>query len=183
MSRATLPPVARKLAFLATVGLVVVGVFVAVVGPAQAAKPCWERVIDDWVDNGRIDGVYSTSCIAEARKHVPEDIRAYTDILDKLDTYRQEAVRSLQSSPNSPSGTEPGATTPKPNTGKEPEPNVDPGRDEGPIPYVLGKGTTDASSIPLPLMVLAGLAFALMAAGAAGFTHRKLRARRISSRE
>jgi hypothetical protein len=25
----------------------------ALPGPAAAAKPCWERVIDDWLANGR----------------------------------------------------------------------------------------------------------------------------------
>lgn len=176
MSRATLFVPARKLALVAALSLVAFGAFLAIATPAEAAKPCWERVIDDWVDNGRIDGVYSASCITEARKHVPEDIRAYTDIVDKLDTYRQTTSRNLQISP---SGPPPGTTTP-PGT-KEPEPNVDPGRDEGPIPYVLGKGTTDASSIPVPLIILAGLALALMAAGGAGFAHRKLAARKVRS--
>jgi hypothetical protein len=186
MSSATLPPVARKIALLAALSVLTMGVAMAAATPAGAAKPCWERVIDDWVDNGRIDGVYSASCISEAREHVPEDLRTYTDIMDKLDAYRQLAGRSLpgsqnsSASPTSPGGTEPGTMTTKPGT-KQPEPNVEVGRDEGPIPYVLGKGTTDASSIPLPLMILAGLALALMAAGGAGFAQRKLRARRNDS--
>lgn len=185
MSSATLPPHARKFALLATLGLLAMGVAMGSAAPASAAKPCWERVIDDWVDNGRIDGVYSASCISEAREHVPEDLRTYTDIMDKLDAYRQLAGRSLpgsqsSESPTSPSGTEPGTTTTKPGT-KQPEPNVEVGRDEGPIPYVLGKGTNDASSIPVPLLILAGLALALMAAGGAGFAYRKLQGRRNTS--
>jgi hypothetical protein len=181
MPRAPLPPFARKLALLVAVGVAATAAVMAAAAPAEAAKPCWERVIDDWVDNGRIDGVFSASCITEARKHVPEDLRTYTDIIDKLDAYRQLAGRSVQQRPPaSPGGTEPGTTTTKPGT-KEPEPKADVGRDEGPIPYVLGKGTTDASSIPLPLMVLAGFALALMAAGGAGFARRKLAARKIRS--
>jgi hypothetical protein len=181
MPRVLLLTPARKLLLLAVAGVCAVGCAAGAATPAQAAKPCWERVIDDWVDNGRIDGLYSASCITEARKHVPEDIRTYTDIMDKLDNYRQVAGRSLPTSPASPTGPEPRANTNKPGT-KEPEPEVAPGReDEGPIPYVLGKGTRDASSIPLPLMILAGLALALMALGGVGLAHRKLAARRISS--
>jgi hypothetical protein len=150
---------------------------------AEAATPCWKRALDDWADNGRMDDVYSQLCIQAAIDHLPEDLRIYSNAPEIIGGARQRSVRdrSLQGTSGSP----PSAKTPtrrvtpvEPNTG----PNTGP-QDEGPIPYVLGKGTTDASSIPVPLMVLAGLAFALMAAGAAGFTHRKLRARRISSRE
>jgi hypothetical protein len=177
MPRATSPPAARLLAVFATSVVVATGTLLAVGTPrAEGAKPCWERAIDDWVDNGRIDGVYSASCITAARNHVPEDIRAYTDIIDKLDSYRLNTVRSLEST------TAPDA---KPTRGNRrtptPEPEASNGKDEAPLPYVLGKGTTDASSIPVPLMVLAGLALLLMAAGAAGFAQRKLQARRGSS--
>src|SRR5918992_4388377 len=93
MSRATSPPPVRPLAALAAVLLVVTGAALGVgAAPAEAAKPCWERVIDDWVDNGRIDGVYSSSCLAAARKHVPEDLRTYTDIIDKIDGYQQTSA-------------------------------------------------------------------------------------------
>jgi hypothetical protein len=166
---------ARSLTVLAAlVGLIAVllGVTTA---PAQAAKPCWERVLDEWSETGLIEGDYSASCIAAAKRHVPEDIRTYTDIIDKLDSYRQTTGRSLQQVGGT-TGNQPGTGTPT-RRGKEPQPSVD-GKDEGPISSVLGSGTTDASSIPLPLMVLAGLALVLMTAGAAGFAHRKLQARR-----
>jgi hypothetical protein len=165
------------LAVFAATLAVVTGALLAVGAPgAEAAKPCWERAIDDWVDNGRIDGVYSASCITAARNHVPEDIRAYTDIIDKLDSYRLNTVRSLESTT--------GRDAKPPSVNRRvptPESEASNGKDEAPLPYVLGKGTTDASSIPVPLMVLAGLALLLMTAGAAGFAQRKLKARRVSS--
>lgn len=177
MSRATSPPPVRPLAALAAVLLVVTGAAFGVgAAPAEAAKPCWERVMDDWVDNGRIDGVYSSSCLAETRKRVPEDLRTYTDIIDKLDAYRQDVTRTPQGVGVSrgPAGPTGGNRT----GGPQIEPNV---KEEGPLSSVLGSGTTDASSIPLPLLVLAGLALLLMAAGGAGFAHRRLQARRIAS--
>jgi hypothetical protein len=45
---------------------------------ASAAPPCWERVIADWSDNGRVDRTYPLSCYREAVKHMPEDLRAYS---------------------------------------------------------------------------------------------------------
>jgi hypothetical protein len=177
MPRASSPPPARLLAVFAASLVVATGALLAVGTPrAEGAKPCWERAIDDWVDNGRIDGVYSASCITAARNHVPEDIRAYTDIIDKLDSYRLNTVRSLEST------TGRDAKPPRVNRRvPAPEPEASNGKDEAPLPYVLGKGTTDASSIPVPLMVLAALALLLMAAGAAGFAQRKLKARRDTS--
>src|ERR687896_393990 len=181
MSRATSPPPVRPLAALAAVLLVVTGAALGVgAAPAAAAKPCWERVMDDWVDNSRIDGVYSSSCLAETRRRVPEDLRTYTDIIDKLDAYRQGVTRTPQGvgagTSRGPAGPTGGDRARAPQL----EPNV---KDEGPISSVLGTGTTDANSIPLPLLVLAGLALMLMAAGGAGFAHRKLQARRVASRD
>jgi hypothetical protein len=180
MSRATPLPPARTLALFAAATLVALAALLAYgAASASAATPCWKRALDDWSDNGRMDDVYSQTCIQAAIDHLPEDLRIYSNAPEIIGGARQRSVRdrSLQGTSGSP----PGAKTPTP-TVTPVEPETGP-RDEGPIPYVLGQGTTDASSIPLPLLILAGLALALMAAGAAGFTHRKLRARRVSSGE
>jgi hypothetical protein len=153
---------------LTAAGFVVLGA-----PPAQAAKPCWERVLDDWLDNGRIDGVYSARCIQQAREHLPEDVRAYSDIEEKLDAELQEAGRTAQGGSGGGSG---GGTNRR--VIGEPEPDTGP-KDEGPIASVLGSGNTDADSIPLPLIILAALALLLMAAGASGLVARKLKARRL----
>ena len=183
MSRAIRFPPARSRTVLAALVGLTVALLVFAAAPAQAAKPCWERVLDEWSETGKIEGDYSAACIAAAKRHVPEDIRTYTDIMDKLDSYRQSATagRTLQQVGSAESGPQSGTGTGT-RRGKEPEPSVN-GKDEGPISSVLGSGTTDASSIPLPLMVLAGLALALMAAGGVGFAHRKLAARRITTRD
>jgi hypothetical protein len=179
MSCATTTPRARVLTIFAAALLSATGmVLMFGTASAEAAKPCWERVIDDWLDNGRIDGVYSARCIEDARKHLPEDVRAYSDIEEKLDAELQESGRTAQGgSGGGDGGGGSGGSTP-PVVG-EPEPDTATGpQDEGPIPYVLGKTQTDATSIPLPLIILAALALLLMAAGAAGLVARKLQARR-----
>jgi hypothetical protein len=116
--------------------------------PASAAKPCWERVLDDWSDNASIDRPFSVACLQQALDRAPEDIRAYSDIEDQIrQALRDTVVRRPQSS----------------------------GSAEGPIDQVLSVDTNDARSIPLPLLVLAGCASALIIAGGAGMAVRKLR--------
>jgi hypothetical protein len=184
MSGVTTFPSARSLAALAATILAATGTALALAAPAaQAAKPCWERVLDDWVDNGRIDGVYSASCLEAARRHVPEDIRAYSDFEDRIDDAMR--ARGIQSAGGGGNPTPPDKTSPGDNDGSnsepEPQPKADAGsgpRDEGPISAVLSTGTNDANSIPLPLIILAGLALLLMAAGATGLVARKVQARR-----
>jgi hypothetical protein len=183
MSGITTFPLARSLAALAATILAATGAALAVAAPAaNAAKPCWERVLDDWVDNGRIDGVYSASCLEAARKHVPEDIRAYSDFEDRIDEAMQaRAIQSASRGNPPPPETTPTGKNESPSSEPEPLPKADPAsrpRDEGPISAVLSTGTNDANSIPLPLIILAGLALLLMAAGATGLVARKVQARR-----
>jgi hypothetical protein len=120
-------------------------------GPASAAKPCWELVMDDWADNASIDRAYSVACLQDAIDRAPEDIRAYSDIEDQIrQALREAAIRRPQSSTGNP---------------------------QGPIEQALGMDTTDARSIPIPLLVLAACASALIVAGGAGIARRKLRKR------
>jgi hypothetical protein len=194
MSRAISPPVARLcvllIALLASMG------FLASLGTpsAAAAKPCWERVIDDWIDNGRIDARYSPACLQASLQHVPEDVRAYSDFEEKVKQAIQSSLRLREleqvgggSSGETPSET-PGATE---TTGQAQRDQVERIQDEeqaaatpsddGPIEKTLGYGNEDASSIPLPLMILAAFALLLLAAGASGIAHRKLQARKARS--
>ena len=119
-------------------------------GTASAGtKPCWERVMDDWADNAVVNEAYSVSCLQEALDRAPEDIRAYSDIEDQIrQALREAAVRRPQSSS---------------------------GGSEGPIQQALGVDTNDARSIPIPLLVLAACASALIVSGGVGIAVRKLR--------
>jgi hypothetical protein len=171
MSRATASPPARIVAvFAATVIVAVAAAFALGVSPAEAAKPCWKRVVDDWLDNSRIDGTYSARCYEEALRHLPEDIRAYSNIEDAINSARRAHARTPQSR------SIPDAAGELRNERVEdlPEP-----RDRGPIPSALGYNTNDTDSIPLPLIVLAALSLLLLAAGGAGFGARKLQARKL----
>jgi L-aminopeptidase/D-esterase-like protein len=191
MSRAAALPPARILVFLAGL-LAAIGLLISLgTSTASAAKPCWERVVDDWIDNGNIDATYPPACLQAALKNVPEDVRAYSDFEERVKQARQNAFRDrfLQGTGGGGTGTAPstsGTARPRVDKIQEVEPDVASAAEAeadsaGPIPKALRTGTTDASSIPLPLIVLAGLALLLMAAGAAGFAQRKLAARKIRS--
>jgi hypothetical protein len=153
----------------------------ATASPALAAKsPCWKQVINDWSQDGSIDGAYSAKCIDEALDKVPEDIRAYSDFEEQAKAARLAATRSLQSSggsntvdeSESENETEDDAAPIKPR-----EPNTGP-KDETLIQSALGTNGNNADSVPVPLLILLGLSGALIAAGALGFGARKLRAHR-----
>ena len=157
----------------------------ATASPALAAKsqPCWKQVIDDWSQDGSIDGAYSASCIAEALAKVPEDIRAYSDFEEQAKAARLAASRTLQSAGGSNNG-DSGETTTEENEDdaapvKPREPNTGP-KDETLIQSALGTNGNNADSVPLPLLILLGLAVALIAAGAVGLGARKVRAHRAS---
>lgn len=151
----------------------------ATASPALAAKsPCWKQVINDWSQDGSIDGAYSAKCIDEALAKVPEDIRAYSDFEEQAKAARLAAGRALQSSGGSDGSdsadeeSDEDAAVVKPR-----EPNTGP-KDETLIQSALGTNGNNADSVPLPLLILLGLAGALITAGAFGFGARKLRAHR-----
>src|SRR5580765_6958726 len=61
---------------------------------ASAATPCWERVINDWLKDGRIDGTYSVKCYQAALKNVQEDLRDYSNVTDVIQAAMQTALRN-----------------------------------------------------------------------------------------
>jgi hypothetical protein len=145
----------------------------ALPGQAAAAKPCWERVIDDWLNNGQVTKTYKVSCYQQALKHVPEDLRDYSNITDAINAAMQDALRGKAGGSGSPGGT---GTTPS-------GPNRTPQGVPPPSYYrraIDNLGTTKANSLPIPLLVLAALGSLLLltAAGLAGAKrYRALRGR------
>lgn len=164
-------PAATTLALLALVA----GLAAAAAMPSSAAasgKPCWERVIDDWLDNGTIDGHYKAACYQQALKQVPEDLRDYSNITDAISAALSGTLRG--------NGT--GTTNGGGNSG---DPTTGPDRKQQAVPaqslYTKGinhLGTTKASSIPIPLLVLAALGTLLLVSAGGLAAHKRLKARR-----
>ena len=164
-------PLAGRLEAIRTARLIAASVAAAVLGafalavaapPASAQTPCWKQIIDDWVDDGTIQGVYPLHCYGEAIKHVPNDLQQYTGIIDDITAARQRGARTLS------------GHKPRPPVAANPN---DP--DAGVYNSAIDSlGPTNSDSIPLPLLILAGLAAIMVVAGAAGLATRHLRARK-----
>jgi hypothetical protein len=152
--------------------------------PAVAAKPCYLQLIDDWQKDGRIDKDYPKSCYLEAQRNLPEDLRDYSELPDVIDRSLAGLVdrgRGSGGSGSNPSGdhrTIPGASSGTRNaTGPQADRPVDSNGVFGRAIDWLGPDNAD--SVPLPLIVLAGIGFLLLAAGGAGYAARRIQARRL----
>ena len=148
---------------------VVLGVFALTVTapPASAQTACWKQIIDDWVNDGAIEGVYPLHCYGEAIKHVPNDLAQYTGIIDDITAARQRAARTRTTQAhNPPSSSEPTSNDPS----------------GGVYNQAIDKlGPTNSDSIPLPLLILGGLALVMLATGAVGLASRHLKARKSAA--
>ena len=156
-------------------------------GPAAASASCWKTLINDWYD-GRIDGTYAIPCYQQAINHLPSDVEAYSSAADDIRRALQERISGKKQSggpavPGSTSGPSAGGggggssgpPGPGPTTGRKTA--------KGPLPGVINAGSpSHADSVPIPLLVLAGIAALLLAAGSAGFITRRMQARRLPAR-
>ncbi|HET8968449.1 MAG TPA: hypothetical protein VFN06_03380 [Gaiellaceae bacterium] len=121
---------------------------------AHAATPCSRTIIDDWLDNDRIDRIYELTCYEAAIDALPEDIRIYTNAEEVIS-------RAFQSV-----------------SGKRiPERQLEgPSQVDPPPPDVVQAVDSSASTaFPLPLLVLGAMSVALLAAGGLGYVSRRRR--------
>jgi hypothetical protein len=139
-------------------------------GSAAAKTPCWKTLLNDEWD-GRIDGTYPVSCYREALKHLPEDVLVYGQAKNDLNRALLAAVAANGGEPPPPD-------TPVPPS--EPTRSTQSHEDSKSwfqqVADKLGPG--NATSIPLPLMILAGVGLLLVAAAGASVAARKIQARR-----
>ena len=158
--------------------------------PAAAATPCWKLLLNDWYD-GRIDHTYAVHCYQDALHHLPADVQTYSSAHDDI-------LRALQSAealqkraghkmgpnslvvppkikPSKPGKGGKGGTT----TSAVATDGRKPGKGLGGIADQLNPSS--ASSLPLPLLVLGGLALLLVAAGGAGLVAKRIQARKHAS--
>jgi len=189
-----MPLTVRLPILLALTALVAAVGVLAGPSPATAAKPCWVQLVNDWYD-GRIDKTYPVSCYRAAIKNLPEDVRSYSEAREDIERALLAAIRQNEQAggddlgpgdPVPPEPREPGETATE--TGG---PGGD-AEDEGEAAPPGSGGDPDegggilepfkpanADSVPIPLLVLAGLALLLLAAAAAGFVARRIQARRM----
>jgi hypothetical protein len=140
-------------------------------GSAAAKAPCWKTLLNDWYD-GRIDGTYPVKCYTAAIAHLPEDLQDYSQARSDLSRALQNAILTLTHKGGGP----PGPDTPVPPGGKR---SMQSHKDKGFFERLANKlGPGNATSIPLPLLILAGVGLLLIAAAGASVAARKIQARR-----
>jgi hypothetical protein len=150
---------------------------VLLVAPAAAFADCGTTVIDDYLKDGTISGNYPQACYKSALKQIPTDMDIYTDVRGSINAAMNRG------SSGSVATTQPGTTTPKPKA--EPA-TTDGTTDAGTTTDELlpvAPGTTDdglvgealktigpkkADEVPMPVIILGGLAALLILAGAGG---------------
>ena len=88
--------------------LAVFGAMLAVASPAGAAGSCGRAVIDDWYDNGRVDGTYALHCYDDAINTLPRDVRDYSSAKDDIQRALQKRKRG---EPAPPASTDPTPAT------------------------------------------------------------------------
>jgi hypothetical protein len=137
---------------------------------AHAATPCWRQVINDWTKDGQINGQYSKSCLRQAYRHVPEDLGDYSSIKDDISAalIGSAAVKNglNKGGPGGTSGGEPSAKEAQ-RVAKQAVPHA------GTPQSVPNTSRT----IPLPLLILAGVALAALLAAASPPLIKRLRTR------
>jgi hypothetical protein len=163
-------------ALAAAVGLLVT--------PAGAATPCWKTLINDWYD-GRIDGTYPIPCYRQAIAHLPPDVDQYSSAADDIRRALQERISGKKPTGKTTGSTtgSTGATGPRANGGGSgpagPQPTGGRNQDGGAIGDAINAGSHHADSVPIPLLVLAGIAGLLLIAGGAGLIARRVQSRRL----
>jgi len=157
---------ARRIAVSVLVAAVLGVVALSVGASVAAAKSaCARQILNEWADNRQISTTYPLHCYREAIAAVPEDLRVYTDIEEDILAARQQAARGVRTLQNR-------------NQPSQSDSQRDP--DAGLFTQGFDKlGPNNADSMPLPLIILAGLALLLVAAGAAGLVSRRLRSRKV----
>jgi hypothetical protein len=157
----------------------------ALPGTAAAKTPCWKKVLNDW-SRGRPIGTYPLHCYRDAIRHLPEDLRDYSSAADDIAAAMQAQIakrntRSPQGvgSSDSESGSQNSAAGPTSGGGNG-------GGGQPPQSAyrraIDNLGTSNADSLPIPLLVLASLGGALLAVAAGMTATKRVRARRAARR-
>lgn len=157
------------------------------VAPASALADCGTKVVDDYLNDGTIDGSYSQACYKSALQQIPPDADLYTDvrgsIVAAMNRGTSGGTGGTQQSSNAGTTAKPG-TTVDPTTG---EATTDGGTTTDLLPVT--PGTTDAGivgqalndigpkhadEVPMPVIILGGLAALLILAGAGGLIAQRM---------
>ena len=177
----------RRLLLPAALLALVAAALLATAPAASAkAKTCGEKVVDDWYGDGRVDEVFPAHCYLDAIRSLPVDVKDYSNAEEDI---RRALAYARQHKPDpgptgGPAPTDTGGSVGEPpttTTNPVDDPTVPTVTTDDPASDTLatpGVDTSGPSSVPIPLLILGGLALLLLAAGGAGYLSRRAQARR-----
>ncbi len=180
---------------LAAAAVALVAVPAAVAAPAatlQATNGCDLAVINDWLKDGRVDRTYAIPCYTQAiqRLNSMPDVKGYSSATDDIHDALLAAIRQDRGSGGSSGGSGGGGDVPPSSSSGGGSQSSTGGGDSGTssgtgdksvIRHLADRlGPSDAQSIPLPLLVLGGLAVLLLLAAFGTWLARRLQARRMT---
>jgi hypothetical protein len=167
--------------FTKSIRTLLLTVCVLLIAPAAALADCGTSVIDDYLKDGTISGSYSQACYKSALKQIPTDMDIYTDVRGSINAamngggsggtpIASSNQPGTATSKDKPKGTTTDGTTTEEGTTTDEVLPVAPGTTDGGL---VGQALNDigpkkADEIPMPVIVLGGLAVLLILAGAGG---------------
>lgn len=149
-------------------------IFGAPTAGAAASTTCAQQLLNDYFD-GRIDKTYPVHCYREAINALPEDVQVYGNARDTISRALANAISGMRAKGQkvTPNTKVPGAIA----KGEGPAPKKK--KHKNIFAWLADKiGPGNATSIPLPLLILAGVGLLLVAAAAASYTAKRLQSRR-----
>jgi hypothetical protein len=150
----------------------------AIPAQASAAGPCRNDIYDDWYHDGKIASTYPISCYRDAIKHVHGDAQIYSSLTDDIRAAMQAAISRANGKSNVPnqvgkgmSASEVSGSGAKSSSDATDQPDSSVG-----VSTIAAAPVADSdngSGLPVPLLVLGGLALLLAAAGGIGMLARR----------
>jgi cobalamin biosynthesis Mg chelatase CobN len=156
---------------------------------SAASGSCADQVIADWYDDGRVGKIYPLACYQQAIKKLPPDVLDYSNAKEEIG----RALAFAKQGKPDPGGQDPTppvtttsstttetTSTPTTSTDTNTTSTSTTAKTTPETTNVFTPGTTSTtdtsgpSSVPMPLLVLGGLAILLLAAGSAGYLRRRM---------
>jgi hypothetical protein len=160
----------------------------AAVAPATASAsvPCRDRVYNDWYADGKIATTYPIACYRDALAHVKGDALIYSSLSDDIRAAMQGALALSKGNTKVPAQigkAGPASASPADHRSTSSgTPPHDPVLERQPVSTTLPVSTVAAgatsgggSGVPVPLLVLGGLALLLTAVGGIGVVAKRRR--------
>ncbi|HEY8029222.1 MAG TPA: hypothetical protein VIE38_06900 [Gaiellaceae bacterium] len=154
---------------------------------SKATSGCWLQVVNDWLAHGEVKNYYPIPCYAQAIQHLSAypDIKQYSSAIDDIHRAQLIAIQEERGG-GGPNG---GGSS---NDFGGPGVGGVGGGGNGPTGGISGAhkgllsklaadiGPGNAQSIPLPLLVLGGLALLLLLTAAVTWFARRMQSRRVT---